>query len=673
MRSRSHLIALCAAGLASYCFAADLVTLEEVSALPPGWRYDHAASSDEPLSLYVALAQPRLADLEARLLDISDPNSPNYGNHLSAEDIAAYRQPSQASFDAVLDWLQSEGISGAHQFQAWVGFNTTVSGAEALLGAKLAYYAYDPEPAKLMTQSYGVPQSVFGDIDFIFPLAHFMAPVTGLNGIAPAGALRMRERDAARPKRSSCGSPTTTMATSTKSSTPPFVANSTTVTNTTATVTNATSTVMNTTMAMTTATTTTTTTTTTSSPSPTPTLPCQEGTDPTCIRQLYNINYTAPSDAPSPSRFGLAGFLGQWPSSGDASMFLSIYDPDILTANPNYTYTAITLNGGTNPDDPDQEGMEAALDIDYALSIGYPTDVIYYNTGGLGPMLDSNGTLLPPTSSGNEPYLEFLQYLLALPEDELPHVLSISYSDAENTVPQAYATRVCNLFAQLTARGTTVLAASGDGGSTGGGSCQSTDGTNRDMLVPIFPASCPWVTSVGATKVPYGTANQVGASFSGGGFSNYFARPCWQDTAVEPLLSGLKAANGTTTALNLYNSSGRAIPDLAILGTQYNVIWGGYFTSLQGTSASTPVFAAMLALINDHRLRNGKPSLGFLNPVLYSDRVRAVLTDVTSGKSYGCIFDDIGGVDGWSAGPGYDCVTGLGTVGAFDALLEVLG
>ncbi|KAM3515645.1 hypothetical protein MY11210_000823 [Beauveria gryllotalpidicola] len=84
---------------------------------------------------------------------------------------------------------------------------------------------------------------------------------------------------------------------------------------------------------------------------------------------------------------------------------------------------------------------------------------------------------------------------------QLPHVLSVSYGEDELSVPKQYAKRVCDAYGLLTKRGTTIVHAPGDGGSTGGhnGNCRSRDGKNTDTTMPTFPDSCPWVTTVGAT------------------------------------------------------------------------------------------------------------------------------------------------------------------------------
>src|SRR5690606_12523331 len=131
------------------------------------------------------------------------------------------------------------------------------------------------------------------------------------------------------------------------------------------------------------------------------------------------------------------------------------------------------------------------------------------------------------------------------------------------------------------------------------------------------------VTAVGA--VAQVEPPQV-ASFSTGGFSNYFGRPAFQDGDVRGYVERLG-----THLQGRYNSSGRAIPDVSAIGTGFAVEWGGGPDSVMGTSAAVPVFASMVALINDARRRKGMGWTGWLNPRLYSEEVRAVLRDVVTG------------------------------------------
>jgi len=219
-------------------------------------------------------------------------------------------------------------------------------------------------------------------------------------------------------------------------------------------------------------------------------------------------------------------------------------------------------------------------------------------------------------------------------------------------VPKTYAVRVCQEFAQLSARGVSIIFASSDyavgdnNPDPGSQQCFTNDGTNRYQFLPAFPASCPYVTTVGGTTgIP-----EVAASFSGGGFSNYFARPTYQSNAVNAYLNTLP--HGTYSGL--YNPNGRAYPDVSAQSENFLIFFQGIPSLIGGTSASAPTFAATVALLNDVQLAAGKPPLGFLNPMLYTIGAPG-LNDVTSGNAPGC------GTQGFNASQGWDPVTGLGT------------
>ncbi|KAK0746932.1 tripeptidyl-peptidase-like protein [Schizothecium vesticola] len=397
--------------------------------------------------------------------------------------------------------------------------------------------------------------------------------------------------------------------------------------------------------------------------------PCSTGTYPECIRQLYNISYEATS--PSPVRFGVPGFLEQWIHHADVEKFMRWNAPELLELDPPHNFTVQLFNDGINPQDSfGGSGMEAALDVQYAITLSYPANVIYYVTGGRSVKLDEEGVPHPEEVSDNEPFLDFLTELLAQPDDQIPHVLSISYADDEVGVPVAYARRVCDLFAAAAARGVTTFVATGDGGASGTGQlqCVSKESQPRKMFMPTFPASCPYVTSVGATHnigPPL-----MGAEFSTGGFSTLFSRPDFQRAAVDPYVDAMVARNDSRLAL--FTRNGRAMPDISAIGSGFEIVRAGAPNVVLGTSASTPVVASMVALVNDARLRAGKPSLGWFNPVLYSERVRRTLVDVTVGNSRGCMFPDKRTSPGWSSVEGYDCVTGLGVVGDFSEFMAAL-
>ena len=95
---------------------------------------------------------------------------------------------------------------------------------------------------------------------------------------------------------------------------------------------------------------------------------------------------------------------------------------------------------------------------------------------------------------------------------------------------------------------------------------------------------------------------------SGGGFSNYFPRPAYQKAAVTKYLTYI----GEDYA-GLYNASGRGIPDIAAQSQNFSTIWNGTVQPVDGTSAATPLAAAIFVLVNDALIAAGKPPMGFLN------------------------------------------------------------
>ena len=147
------------------------------------------------------------------------------------------------------------------------------------------------------------------------------------------------------------------------------------------------------------------------------------------------------------------------------------------------------------------------------------------------------------------------------------------------------------------------------------------------------------VTSVGATT---GISPESGVDFSSGGFSNIFPRPSFQDSAVPTFLTQL----GSTYS-GRYNASGRGFPDVSMQGTNFIVNVAGTLFLIGGTSASSPTFASLVALVNDQLLNAGRSTLGWLNPLLYSSAASSVFNDITSGNNPGCGTNGFTAVTGW--------------------------
>ncbi len=222
--------------------------------------------------------------------------------------------------------------------------------------------------------------------------------------------------------------------------------------------------------------------------------------------------------------------------------------------------------------------------------------------------------------------------------DNIAKVLSSSWSwnpeDSASDDP---------IFLQFAAQGQTFLNASGDSGEF-------------NSLTYFFPGVDPYITQVGGTVLK--TAGPGGAwsaetawSQSGGGYVSSTAIPGWQ------LLAGvISTANRASTAL-------RNSPDVAAEADFDNptVINGSLITGFGGTSFAAPRWAGFLALVNQQSVANGRGTVGFINPALYSLGTSASASsgfhDITSGRNPPTIGDGAG----FDAGPGYDLVTGWGS------------
>ncbi|KAJ3493775.1 hypothetical protein NLG97_g4520 [Lecanicillium saksenae] len=131
---------------------------------------------------------------------------------------------------------------------------------------------------------------------------------------------------------------------------------------------------------------------------------------------------------------------------------------------------------------------------------------------------------------------------------------------------------------------------------------------------------------------------------TGGGFSNRFSTPSYQqdDVTAYEKFDGNRA-NG------YFNKNGRGYPDISLVSLNFQVITNGQTLNVLGTSASSPSWAALVSVLNDYRKQQGKPNLGFINPLLYSAKGKSGLRDITSGRNPGC------GLQGFPA-------TGLGVL-----------
>jgi tripeptidyl-peptidase-1 len=591
----------------------------------------------------IALSQRNLAIIEKRLMDISHPESTKYGHHMTSAQIVNLFAPRQETVSAVIGWLRDFGINTTNvrisASKGWLSFNLTVAEAERLLKTK--YYVYQHTSGKYhpATEEYSVPAGIQHHIDIITPTLHFDVKV-----------LRNPEKSSGLKSSSlkNVNSIGTGLANFVKLGDPAISANSGQVYELSS---------------------------------------CDAQITPMCIKALYNFaNYTQQSS--ETNNYGIVEYTPQSYTQSDLDLFLNLFNPGANGTKPVIYFidgavfdtvdTGFSINGESN------------LDLQYAISLVNPTPVNLYQTGdpvestSFNTFLDAIDGSYCNFQGGDDPYYDPIfpdpyNYTGAYNGSEscgnyiATHVISTSYSYNEADLTPAYERRQCFEYAKLGLQGITVLYSSGDYGVAGNsGYCidpqsgQYTTGPSGTQFNPSFPGTCPYVTSVGATQVnpnstvydPESACEQV--IYSGGGFSNVFPLPCYQQAAINSFF----ALHTPSYSSIQYNNSGttRGFPDISANGANYVVAVNGTFVLVYGTSASSPVVGSIITLINDARLAAGKRPVGFLNPVLYANT--NALNDITSGSNPGC------GTQGFSAVTGWDPVTGLGTPN-FQKLMDV--
>jgi kumamolisin len=273
--------------------------------------------------------------------------------------------------------------------------------------------------------------------------------------------------------------------------------------------------------------------------------------------------------------------------------------------------------------DPEND-QQVEMDIEIAGSVAPKAEFVVYRTNN--------------TDQG------FADAIQAAAHDTTHHLsaLAIGWGGPEVSWTSQSIQRMDSALRQATQAGITVVVAAGDSGAS--------DGVGDGKAHVDFPASSPWVVSVGGTRlvtvansiaseVVWNDPNTAGAT--GGGVSALFPQPEWQARVSVPR--------------RLDGSSGRGVPDVAAdasPSTAYELFLNGKTTVIGGTSATTPFWAGLIAILDQGVGRR----VGFLNPFLYqhagpSAALRAIITGDNTYE----------GVRGFAAGRGWSAVTGWGS------------
>ncbi|HZW83743.1 MAG TPA: S53 family peptidase, partial [Candidatus Deferrimicrobium sp.] len=267
--------------------------------------------------------------------------------------------------------------------------------------------------------------------------------------------------------------------------------------------------------------------------------------------------------------------------------------------------TDVSVNGAANQPTGDPSGPdgEVALDIEVAGAVAPGVKIAVY--------------FAPNTDAG------FLNAINTAMHDTVnkPSVISISWGAPESQwTPQAMKA-MDRAFQDAAALGVTICCASGDRGSA--------DGVDDGLVHVDFPAASPHVLGCGGTKLTGSGQritrevvwNEGHKSSTGGGVSSVFSLPAWQASVHVP-----PAANSGTII-------GRGVPDVAGDAdpvTGYQVLVDGQKAVYGGTSAVAPLWAGLIAIINQQL---GKP-VGFLNPTLYHlSETSKAFRDITIGNN----------------------------------------
>ena len=295
---------------------------------------------------------------------------------------------------------------------------------------------------------------------------------------------------------------------------------------------------------------------------------------------------------------------------------LSVYFKEIGVKQPAVSFVSVDHVGNSPAGDPNSDDGEVMLDIEVAGAVAPGAKIVVY----FAP------------NRGNKGFIDAISAAVHDTERN-PDVISISWGLGEDFVDQQSMNAFHEIFAAAANAGITICAATGDHGVA--------DAPTWDGKIHVdHPASDPLVTACGGSQADNGhdvVWNEGGGWTTGGGISQMFTVPPYQAGITQPAVLG-------------GGKPGRGVPDIAMSATNYFVRVDSSEGASGGTSAVAPLMSALVVLLNQGAGKN----VGFLNPLMYSNP--GAFHDVTKGTN--AIAPN---VPGYTAGPGWDACTGLGT------------
>jgi tripeptidyl-peptidase-1 len=589
----------------------------------------------------LALTQQNLHRADEWLLSVSDPMSPEYARYWSAASVAKRFAPSRTTINQVSNWLNHSGIA-SHTVRMSHGggdlyFNVTVKDAERLLNT--TYHIYGARGSgglHIGCDEYSIPLLVGEHIDFITPTVNPDHEL--LNPRNRPSSLRLKRAESGLTSALNNNDRIRLSMKQLEKRTPTG---------------------------------------------------CDQLTTLECVRALYRIpvgNTSHPQNSLGVIQFGWVSYLPE-----DLDLFFAQFEPSLVGKRPTFQ----SIDGGTRQTfikSPMFNG-EANLDLVYTIALTSPLNVTNYQIGDLyvGGSLNTFLAAIDETYCGAlDPAFDpiYPDSVPAQPPAPAGYngsdcgthkptkVISVSWAFDEASFSATYLQRQCIEYLKLGLQGITVIFASGDNGAAGvrqtcldPATGQNTN-SSKGNFNPSFPSTCPYVTSVGGTQVRpnasvldaevalefiLSNGNASRSLSSGGGFSNVFPAPAYQYHHTKAYLNNKATPYSNLSVGPDIHTAGRGYPDVALNAGAHPVPINGEFRKIYGTSAASPVFASIIAKINDVRLSMGKNTVGFVNPVLYSKS--HLMNDVYQGQNYGCGQTEFA----FQATSGWDPVTGLGT------------
>lgn len=397
--------------------------VKETHAVPRDWLDVGSAAKDEVIHLQIGLKQRNEGVVEQHLLEISDPSHERYGQHLSAAEVDEIVTPSDETVELVHAWLAEHGVEDVvvHPAKDWISVVVPIEKAESLLRTSYKTFRHADGTTMSRAPEWSLPAHLHEHIDVVQPTTSFFRVKKEVQTSAKPLLDSWSLAEELFEQEGDAGNGS--------------VANV-----------------------------------------------CKVGfTTLKCLRTLYGtIDYTP--QVPTQNKIGICNYLNETNHRSDVKKFLRHFRPAAVAAADEFEIEIIAnAHNNQGPYTPTQitngHNIEGDLDAELVLGITWPTNFTAFSTGGSPPF---RADLYTPSDT-NEPYLTFLNYILA--QAELPQVISSSYGDDEQTVPPSYAARACQGFAQLGARGVSVLVSSGDSGVGADGTCYSNADPSKRMYV----------------------------------------------------------------------------------------------------------------------------------------------------------------------------------------------